>query len=65
MQNQRSQGDLPRVDVEPAPGEFNDLLREIEKEPVPERLLELARQLQAVLVSQRKLRESDGVRAGD
>ncbi|MCO5156751.1 MAG: hypothetical protein M9945_08360 [Aquamicrobium sp.] len=65
MQNQCSQGDLPRVDVEPAPGEFNDLLREIEKEPVSERLLELARQLQAVLVSQRKLRESDGVRAGD
>ncbi|MCO5147810.1 MAG: hypothetical protein M9895_16725 [Aquamicrobium sp.] len=65
MQNQCSQGDLPRVDVEPAPGEFNDLLREIEKEPVSERLLELARQLQAVLVSQRKLREGDGVRAGD
>lgn len=65
MQKQCSEGDLPRVDVDPAPREFNDLLREIEKEPVPERLLVLARQLQAVLVSQRKLRESDGVRAGD
>lgn len=65
MQKQCSQGDISRVDVDPAPGEFKDLLREIEKEPVPERLLELARQLQAVLVSQRKLRESDGVGAGD
>lgn len=65
MQKQCSEGELPRVEVEPAPGEFNDLLREIEKEPIPERLLELARQLQAMLVSRRKLRESDGVRAED
>lgn len=39
---------------ETAPGEFDHLLREIEKEPVPERLLELALKLQAALVEQRK-----------
>lgn len=65
MQEQCSKGDRPRVDAEPAPGEFSDLLRAIEKEPVPERLLELARQLQTALVARRKLHEGDEVPAGD
>jgi hypothetical protein len=41
------------------PGEFDHLLREIEKEPVPERLLELAQRLQAALAEQRKRREGE------
>lgn len=41
-------------------GEFDDLLREIEKEPVPERLLDLALKLQAALVEQRRRREDEG-----
>ena len=65
MQKQCSQGNLPRVEADPVPGEFDDLLRQIEKEPVPERLLKLARQLQAALLSRRRLRESDGVGADD
>jgi len=41
-----------------SPGEFDDLLREIEKEPVPDRLLELALKLQSALVSQREAQEA-------
>ncbi len=40
------------------PGEFDDLLREIEKEPVPDRLLELALKLQSALVAQREAQEA-------
>lgn len=36
------------------PGEFADLLREIETEKVPARLLELAMKLQAALIAQRE-----------
>lgn len=43
-----------------ASGEFDDLLREIEKEPVPERLLELAQKLRAALLERRKKREDEG-----
>lgn len=35
-------------------GEFEFLLREIEKEPVPERLLDLALKLQRALVAKRR-----------
>lgn len=35
-------------------GEFDHLLRQIEKEPVPERLLELALKLQAALIERRE-----------
>ncbi|HRP77857.1 MAG TPA: hypothetical protein PL183_02015 [Aquamicrobium sp.] len=46
---------------ETARGEFDQLLREIEKEPVPERLLELALKLQAALVERRgDARKEDG-----
>ena len=40
--------------TETMPGEFDHLLRQIEKEPVPERLLELALKLQAALVERRE-----------
>lgn len=46
--------------VDTTRGEFDSLLREIEKEAVPERLLDLARQLQAALVESRKCREREG-----
>ena len=62
MQKQCSQGNLPRVEADPVPGEFDDLLRQIEKEPVPERLLELALKLQAALVEQRKRSGGKGKR---
>lgn len=59
MQKHGSLGKVHRVKLDPAPGEFDDLLREIEKEAVPERLLELARQLQAALVESRKRQEQE------
>ena len=62
MQKQCSQGNLPRVEADHVPGEFDDLLRQIEKEPVPERLLELALKLQAALVEQRKRSGGEGKR---
>jgi len=54
MQDECSQDECPRAGTEPAPGEFDALLRQIEQEPVPERLLDLARQLQAVLARRRR-----------
>lgn len=60
MQKQDSLGKRHRVSPDPVPGEFDDLLREIEKEAVPERLLELARQLQAALVESRGRRDDEG-----
>jgi len=65
MQNECSQDNPPRAEAEPAPGEFDDLLRQIEKEPVPERLLALARQLQVALAHRRRLVAGDGVAADD
>ncbi|MGV6874174.1 hypothetical protein ACUSIJ_15990 [Pseudochelatococcus sp. B33] len=44
---------------ETAPGEFDRLLREIEKEAVPARLLELALELQAALAARRRRREGE------
>lgn len=59
MQKQDSLGTLHRVSPDPTPGEFDDLLKQIEKEAVPERLLDLARQLQAALV-ERRGRDGEG-----
>lgn len=60
MQKQDSPGKLHRISLDTAPGEFDELLREIEKEAVPERLLDLARQLQAALVESRRRQENEG-----
>ena len=60
MQKQDSPGKLHRVSLNTARGEFDDLLREIEKEAVPERLLDLARRLQAALVESRRRQEKEG-----
>lgn len=38
----------------PTPGEFDEILRQIEKEPIPERLLELALKLQSALMERRR-----------
>lgn len=59
MQKHGSLGKIHRVRMDPVPGEFDDLLREIEKEAVPERLLELARKLQAALTESRKRQERE------
>lgn len=61
MQKETNPGKLRRDGRDHAPGEFDDLLREIEQEAVPERLLELALQLQAALLEQRKRQGSEGV----
>lgn len=54
MHKQSSLGKIQLGNPDSAPGEFDELLREIENEPMPERLLELALKLQARLVEQRK-----------
>lgn len=59
MQKHGSPGRNHRVKLDPAPGEFADLLHEIEKEAVPERLLELAQKLQAALVESRKRQQRE------
>lgn len=60
MHKYGSPGKLRRVRPDPAPGEFDDLLRAIEKEAIPERLLDLARQLQAALVERRGRQDDEG-----
>jgi len=60
MQKQDGPDKLHRISRDLAPGEFGDLLREIEREAVPERLLELARQLQAALVESRRRQRTEG-----
>lgn len=59
MRKQGNRGELHCSDPDPSPGEFDELLREIEKEATPERLLELARQLQAALLAQRERKETE------
>lgn len=53
MHDQDRSGESDPGAGETAPGEFDHLLRQIEKEPVPERLLALALELQAALVERR------------
>lgn len=59
MRKQAKLDKLHPVTPDAVPGEFGDLLREIETEAVPERLLALAQQLQAALVAQRSRQESE------
>ena len=54
--------DAAAADV--TPGEYDHLLRQIEKEEIPERLLDLALKLQAALVERRRLGAEDERRAG-
>lgn len=60
MHRYGSPGKLRPVRPDPAPGEFDDLLRAIEKEAVPERLLDLALRLQAALVERRGRQHDEG-----
>ena len=59
MQKQSNSHRQQLVITDPTPGEFDDLLREIEKEAVPERLLALALKLQAALAERRAAHETD------
>lgn len=54
MHEQDCPGEREVAAAEAVRGEFDHLLRQIEKEPVPERLLELALKLQAALVERRE-----------
>lgn len=52
MHDENSAGDAAAPEI--VPGEYDRLLKEIEKEEMPERLLELALKLQAALVERRR-----------
>lgn len=65
MHDQDRSGESDPGAGETARGEFDHLLRQIEKEPVPERLLALALKLQAALVARRNRSQGEEDPDGD